>query len=144
MLCSCNFLLFPPCQEQIFSSSACSHITYVSLINLSYGKANVMPEKDGEKQLDRSCKKCSSQAKEERNILHTVKRRKASVRRNCLLKRVIEGKWEGRIDVWGRRGKRRKQLPDDLKETRILETETGSTWIALCGGLALYGTMDLS
>ena len=37
----------------------------------------------------------------------------------------------------GRRGKRRKQLPDDLKETRILEAETGSTWIALCGGLAL-------
>jgi len=65
---------------------------YVSLINLSYGKANVMPETDGKKQLDRSCEKYSSQAKGERNILHTVKRRKANVHRNCLLKRVIEGK----------------------------------------------------
>jgi len=51
-----------------------------------------MPEKEGEKQLDRSCEKYSSQAKEERNILYTVKRRKASVRRNYLLERVIEGK----------------------------------------------------
>jgi hypothetical protein len=40
--------------------------------------------------------------KEERNILHTIKRRKANwighiLRRNCLLKHVIEGKLEGRI-----------------------------------------------
>jgi hypothetical protein len=40
--------------------------------------------------------------KEERNILHTVKCRKANwighiLRRNCLLKQVIEGKIEGRI-----------------------------------------------
>jgi hypothetical protein len=39
--------------------------------------------------------------KEERNILHTIKRRKANLighilRRNCLLKHVIEGKLEGR------------------------------------------------
>ena len=33
-------------------------------------------------------------------------------------KHVIEGKIEGRIEVTGRRGRRRKQLPDDLKETR--------------------------
>jgi hypothetical protein len=42
--------------------------------------------------------------KEERNILHTIKRRKANwighiLRRNCLLKHVIEGKLEGRIEV---------------------------------------------
>jgi hypothetical protein len=42
--------------------------------------------------------------KEERNILHTVKRRKANwighvLRRNCLVKQVIEGKIEGRIEV---------------------------------------------
>jgi hypothetical protein len=36
----------------------------------------------------------------------------------CLLKHVIEGKTEGRIEVTGRRGRRRKQLPNDLKETR--------------------------
>jgi hypothetical protein len=40
------------------------------------------------------------------------------LRRNCLLKHVIEGKTEGRIYVTERRGGRRKQLLDDLKETR--------------------------
>jgi hypothetical protein len=38
--------------------------------------------------------------------------------RNCLLKNVIEGKIEGRIEMTGRRGRRRKQLLDDLKEKR--------------------------
>jgi hypothetical protein len=61
--------------------------------------------------------------KEERNIVHTIKRRKANwighiLRRNCLLKQVIEGKIKGRIEVMGRRGRRRKQLLDDLKEKR--------------------------
>jgi hypothetical protein len=61
--------------------------------------------------------------KEERNIVLTIKRRKANwighiLRRNCLLKHVIEGKLEGRIDMKGRRGRRRKQLLDDLKEKR--------------------------
>jgi hypothetical protein len=59
--------------------------------------------------------------KEERNIVHTIKRRKANwighiLRRNCLLKHVIEGKLEGRMT--GRRGRRHKQLLDDLKEKR--------------------------
>jgi hypothetical protein len=41
--------------------------------------------------------------KEERNIVHTIERRKANwighiLRRNCLLKHVIEGKLEGRKD----------------------------------------------
>jgi hypothetical protein len=40
---------------------------------------------------------------------------------------VIEGKLEGRIEMTGRRGKRRKQLLDDLKEEKILEIERGST-----------------
>jgi hypothetical protein len=39
------------------------------------------------------------------------------LRRNCLLKHVIEGKIEERIEVTGRRG-RRHQLLDDLKEKR--------------------------
>jgi hypothetical protein len=56
--------------------------------------------------------------KEERNIVHTIIRRKVIwighiLRRNCLLKRVIEGKLKGRT---GRRGRRRKQRLDDLKE----------------------------
>jgi hypothetical protein len=49
------------------------------------------------------------------------KRRKADwirhfLRRNCLLKHVIEQKIEGRIEVTGRRGRRGKQLLDDLKK----------------------------
>jgi hypothetical protein len=61
--------------------------------------------------------------KEERNIVHTIKRRKANwighiLRINCLLKHVIEGTIEGRIEVTERRGRRRKQLLDDLKEKR--------------------------
>jgi hypothetical protein len=40
------------------------------------------------------------------------------LRRNCLLKHVIEGKLEGRIEMTWRRGRRRKQLLDDLKEKR--------------------------
>jgi hypothetical protein len=61
--------------------------------------------------------------KEERNILHTIKTRKANwaghiLRRNCLLKHVIEGKLEGKIEVTGRRERRRKQLLDGLKGKR--------------------------
>jgi hypothetical protein len=57
--------------------------------------------------------------KEERNILHTIKIRKANwighiLRRNCLVKPVIEGKIEGTR----RGGRRRKQLPNDFKEKR--------------------------
>ena len=39
-------------------------------------------------------------------------------RRNCLLKYVVGGKIEGRIEVMGRRVGRRKRLLDDLKERR--------------------------
>ena len=58
-------------------------------------------------------------AKEARNILHTVNRRKANyighvLRENCLLKHVIEGN-RGKV-VTGRRGRRGKQLLDDLEE----------------------------
>jgi hypothetical protein len=61
--------------------------------------------------------------KEDRNILHTIKRRKAKwighiLRRNCLLKHVIEGNVEGRIEVTGIQGRRSKQLLVKLSETR--------------------------
>jgi len=36
----------------------------------------------------------------------------------CLLNYVTEGQIEGKIDVTGRRGRRRKKLLDDLKGTR--------------------------
>ena len=60
-------------------------------------------------------------AKEQRNILYAIKRGMANCIghiwfRNCLLKHVIEWKVQGRIEVKGRRGRRRKQLPDDLVE----------------------------
>jgi len=56
-----------------------------------------------------------TRVKEERNILETVKRGETNwichiLYRNCLLNHVTEGKIEGRIEVTGRRGIRRKQL----------------------------------
>jgi hypothetical protein len=61
--------------------------------------------------------------KEQRNIVQTIKRRKANwidhiLCRNCLLKHVIEGKLEGRIEMTEKRGRRRQQILDDLKEKR--------------------------
>ena len=61
--------------------------------------------------------------KEQRNILHEIRKRKANwichiLRRNCLLQRVIEGKIKGGIEVTGRRGRRRRKLLDDIKERR--------------------------
>ena len=60
---------------------------------------------------------------EQRNILHEIRKRKANwighiLRRNCLLKHVIEGKIKGEMEVTRRRGKRRKKLLDDLKDRR--------------------------
>jgi hypothetical protein len=37
------------------------------------------------------------------------------LRRNSLLRQVIEGKIKGGIEVTGRRGRRRRKLLDDLK-----------------------------
>ena len=60
---------------------------------------------------------------EQRNILHEIRKRKANwvghvLRRNCLLQQVIEGKIKGQIEVTRRRGRRRKELLDDLKDRR--------------------------
>ena len=40
------------------------------------------------------------------------------LRRNCLLKQVIEGKVKGEMKVTRRRGRRRNKLLDDLKNSR--------------------------
>jgi len=40
------------------------------------------------------------------------------LRRNCLIKHVIDGKIEGRIEATGRLGRRLKRLLDDLEEKR--------------------------
>ena len=54
---------------------------------------------------------------EQRNILHEIRKRKVNwighiLRRNCLLKQVIEGKIKGEMEV----ARRRKKLLDDLKD----------------------------
>jgi len=59
----------------------------------------------------------------DRNILGTINRSKANwighlLRNNCLLQHVSEEKIEGRIEMMGRRGRRSKELLDDLKEKR--------------------------
>jgi hypothetical protein len=64
--------------------------------------------------------------KAQRNILHEISERKANwighiLRRNCLLRQVIEGNIKGGIEVTGRRGRRRGKLLDDLKERRGYE-----------------------
>ena len=60
---------------------------------------------------------------EQRKILHEMRKRKANwigyiLRRNCLLKQVIEGKTKGEIEMTRKRGRRRKKLLDDLKNRR--------------------------
>jgi hypothetical protein len=61
--------------------------------------------------------------KEERNILNAIRRSKAKwichiSLRNCFVKHAIEGKRGGMIELTGRGGRRRKQLLDEVKETR--------------------------
>jgi len=61
--------------------------------------------------------------KEQRNILHEIRKRKANwighiLRRNYLLQQVIEGKIKGGIEVTGSRGRKRRKLLDNLKERR--------------------------
>ena len=56
--------------------------------------------------------------KEQRNILHEIRKRKANwighiLRRNCLLQRIIEGKIQGGIEVTGRQGRKCRNLLDN-------------------------------
>jgi hypothetical protein len=59
--------------------------------------------------------------KSERDVLHTIKMRKADwvghmLRRNCLLKHVTESKMEVTTEMTGTQGRRCKQRLDNLKE----------------------------
>jgi hypothetical protein len=82
--------------------------------------------------------------KEQRNILHEIRKRKANwighiLHRNCLLQRVTEGKKQGGMEVIGRQGRRRRKLLDDLKERKgyshLKEEALDRTmWIARFGG----------
>ena len=60
---------------------------------------------------------------EQRNILHEIRKRKANwighiLRRNCILKQVIEGKIKEEMEVARRRGRKRKKLLDEIKDRR--------------------------
>jgi hypothetical protein len=66
--------------------------------------------------------------KEQRNILHEISKREANwighiLHRNYLLPQVIEGKINGRIEVTGRRGRRRRNLLDDGRGYSHLKKE---------------------
>ena len=55
--------------------------------------------------------------------MHEIRKRKANwighiLRRNCLLKQVMEGKIKGEMEVARRRGRIRRKLLDDLKDRR--------------------------
>jgi hypothetical protein len=57
-------------------------------------------------------------------MFHEIRKWKANcighiLRRNCLLKQVIEGKMKAEMEVTRRRGRRRKKLLDDLKERKV-------------------------
>ena len=87
--------------------------------------------------------------KEQRNILHEIRKRKANwighiLRRNCLLQRVTEGKVQGGIEMTGRQGRRRRKLLDDLRKGEDTLIWKRKLWIALCGELALEEALDLS
>jgi len=79
--------------------------------------------------------------KEKRDIICTVNRRKANwidhiLCRDCLLKHVVEGKIEGRTEVMGRRGGRRKRLLYKPKEKEDIVKRKRKQYITLCGELA--------
>ena len=115
---------------------------------------NVVLGKNWEDQLDRSCEKWRSITYSHgrgggRNFLRTIKRRNVNwighvLRRNCLLKHVIEEKIEGRIEVTRRPGRRRKQLLDDLNETERYwgwKEDFGcqQCWVELVRNLVAHG-----
>ena len=83
-----------------------------------------MLEKDGEDQISDHVRneEVLHRVKKKMNILHTIKRKKDCtgniLHRNSFLKHIIARKIEERIEVVERRGRRRKQLLDDLKEMR--------------------------
>jgi hypothetical protein len=53
--------------------------------------------------------------KDDRNILCVIKRKQANWIGHCLVRHVIEVKAEGKKEMTGRRGRRYKQLLEELK-----------------------------
>jgi len=68
-------------------------------------------------------KKCYLESMSRGISIHEIRKRKANwighiLRRNCLQKQVIEGMIKEEMEVARRRGRRRKELLDDLKDRR--------------------------
>jgi hypothetical protein len=94
---------------------------------------------DEEDQLDRlyGKRKVLHRVTEERNILHTIKQRKANwighiFHRNHLLKHIIEGKIKNRIEMTGRPRRKCKQRLDEPQEMRRywkLKEEVIHSWL---------------
>jgi hypothetical protein len=85
----------------------------------------VLLVKDEEDQFDLSLEneEVLHRVNQKGNILQAISRKRTNwigliLRRNCLLKHVIEGKILGRIKVIVNRGRRHKQLQNDLEKTR--------------------------
>jgi len=69
------------------------------------------------------CLRVLLRVKEQSNILHEIRKRKMNwighiLRRNCLLKRVTEGKIQGGDRSDRKQGRIRRKLLDELKERR--------------------------
>jgi hypothetical protein len=69
----------------------------------------------------------------EEYLTNNINTEGSSLRRNCVLKHVIEGKIEGRIGVTGRRGKRCKQLRMTLRKGDVTGLWKLKHWIARFG-----------
>jgi hypothetical protein len=78
-----------------------------------------------------------------------IEKRKANwvghmLHRNCVLKHLVVGKTEGRIEVTERRGIRSKQLVGDRNETRGYWRLKEEALDQLCGEFTFEEAMDLS
>jgi len=85
----------------------------------------------------------------QRNVLHKIERRKANwidhiLRRKWLLTHVTQVIKEEKIEVKGGRGRRPKQLLDDVKDKEDTVNLKRNHQITLGGELALEGAVDLS
>ena len=84
-----------------------------------------------------------------RNTLQAIKTRKTNsighnMRSNCHLKHAIEGNIEGRIEVTGRRGRRCKQLLEDLSDRKRYCKLKEEALYSTQWNTALEDIMDLS
>ena len=84
-------------------------------------------------------------ANEQKNMLHEIRKRKANwvghiLRRNCLLKQIIEGKIKGQIEVTRRRGRLVRIYWMTLRTGKDTLLKEG----ALAGGIVLEEGLDLS